>query len=155
MSVLVDLVTDHTLRTVALGAGAIGAVAGLLGTFAVLRRQSLAGDAISHAALPGVALAFLIGGAAGGGLAKHPLVLLAGAFVAGWLGMLLVMLITRTTRINADTALGIVLSVFFGTGLMLMRIIQDLPTASKAGLDKFLFGNAATMLTADVMTIGA
>jgi len=155
MSLLIDLFTDHTLRIVALGAGAIGAVAGLLGTFAVLRRQSLAGDAISHAALPGVALAFLVGAAAGGGLAKHPLMLLAGAFAAGWLGMLVVTLIKRTTRISADTALGIVLSVFFGAGLMLMRIIQDLPTASKAGLDKFLFGNAATMLRIDVLTIGA
>ena len=153
MSFPADLFTDHTLRTVALGAGLAGAGAGALGTFAVLRRQSLVGDAISHAALPGVALAFLAGALTGGGWGKHPLALLAGAFVAGWLGMLCVALVTRTTRIKSDTALGIVLSVFFGLGLMLLTIIQNMPTASKAGLDKFLFGNAATILTQDVVVI--
>ncbi len=143
---LTGLLTDYTLRTVALGTALIGAVAGALGTFAVLRRQSLVGDAISHAALPGVALAFLIT------LSKHPLVLLIGAALAGWLGTLAVMAITRTTRIKQDTALGIVLSVFFGIGLVMLRVVQDLPTAGKAGLDRFLFGSAASMLRADVLT---
>ena len=143
---LTGLLTDYTLRTVALGVALIGAVAGALGTFAVLRRQSLVGDAISHAALPGVALAFLIT------LSKHPLVLLVGAALAGWLGTLAVMAITRTTRIKQDTALGIVLSVFFGIGLVILRVVQDLPTAGKAGLDRFLFGSAASMLRADVLT---
>lgn len=141
------LLTDHTIRVVALGALVLGLVSGCLGTFAVLRQQSLLGDAIAHATLPGVGLAFLLTES------KNPLVLLVGAGISGWIGTLLVMLITRTTRIKKDASLGIVLSVFFGIGVMILTIIQRLPTASKSGLDKFLFGNAATLLTEDVTTM--
>jgi manganese/zinc/iron transport system permease protein len=144
-----DLLFDYTLRTVALGAGMLGLVAGALGCFAVLRRQSLLGDAISHAALPGIVLAFVLTGA------KNPLVLVMGAALAGWLGTLVITLILRHSRLPSDTALGIVLSVFFGTGLVLLTWVQQMPTAAQAGLDTFLFGQAATMLTEDVVVIMA
>lgn len=142
-----DLFSDYTLRTVALGAAALGTASGALGSYAVLRRQSLLGDAISHAALPGIALAFLLTGS------KAPLVLVLGAAVAGWLGTLLVISVVRTTRVTEDSALGIVLSVFFGFGLVLLTFIQNQPRASQAGLDKFLFGQAATLLERDVLLI--
>ena len=142
-----DLIGDYTLRTVALGAAALGAVSGALGCFAVLRKQSLLGDAISHAALPGIALAFLLTGS------KASLVLVLGAAAAGWLGTLIVMRIVGTTRVKEDSALGIVLSVFFGLGLVLLTHIQKLPDASQAGLDRFLFGQAATLLHRDVQLI--
>lgn len=141
------LIFDYTLRTVALGAASLGIVAGALGTFAVLRRQSLLGDAISHAALPGIVLAFILTGM------KSTFVLVLGAAVAGWLGTLAVMLIVRHTRVPEDSALGIVLSVFFGVGLVLLTYVQRLPDASQAGLDSFLFGQAATMLARDVVVI--
>jgi len=144
-----DLFTDYTLRTVALGAAALGAVSGSLGSFAVLRKQSLLGDAISHAALPGIALAFLLTGS------KAPLVLVLGAAIAGWIGTLLVMRVVGTTRIKEDSALGIILSVFFGFGLVLLTAIQKRPDASQAGLDRFLFGQAATLLHRDVIMIAA
>ena len=144
-----DLFTDYTLRTVALGAAALGAVSGSLGSFAVLRKQSLLGDAISHAALPGIALAFLLTGS------KAPLVLVLGAAIAGWIGTLLVMRVVGTTRIKEDSALGIILSVFFGFGLVLLTAIQKRPDASQAGLDRFLFGQAATLLQRDVVMIAA
>ncbi|HUF26488.1 MAG TPA: metal ABC transporter permease [Gemmatimonadaceae bacterium] len=142
-----DLLLDPTLRTVSLGSAALGVVSGGLGAFAVLRKQSLLGDAISHAALPGIALAFLLTGS------KDPLVLVLGAAAAGWLGTLLVMAIVRQTRIKEDTALGLVLSVFFGVGLMLLTFLQHRPDAAQAGLDRFLFGQAATMLQRDVAII--
>lgn len=142
-----DLIGDYTLRTVALGAAALGAVSGSLGSFAVLRKQSLLGDAISHAALPGIALAFLLTGS------KASLVLVLGAAIAGWIGTLLVMRVVGTTRIKEDAALGIVLSVFFGLGLVLLTAIQKRPDASQAGLDRFLFGQAATLLQRDVQLI--
>ena len=142
--VLHDLVFDYTLRTVALGAAVIGIVAGALGAFAVLRRQSLVGDAMSHAALPGIAIAYLITGE------KSNVVLLTGAAIAGWLATLAVLGIVRTSRIKFDSALGLVLSVFFGFGLMLLTYIQRQPDASQAGLDKFLFGQAATMIQSEV-----
>ncbi len=133
---------------VALGAALLGAVSGALGTYAVLRRQSLLGDAISHAALPGIAIAFLLTGS------KTPLILVLGAAIAGWLGTLLILSIVRLTRIKYDSALGIILSTFFGFGLVLHTLIQRTGNANQAGLDTFLFGQAATILKSDVLTIG-
>lgn len=144
-----DLFGDYTLRIVALGAVTLGIVAGALGAFAVLRRQSLLGDAISHAALPGVVLAFMLTGA------KAPLWLLLGAAFAGWAATLTIMAIVRTTRIKYDTALGLVLSVFFGVGLLLLTSVQKQPDATQAGLDRFLFGQAAGLLRSDVITMAA
>src|SRR5688572_8163343 len=149
LQLLRDLFFDYTLRTVALGSATLGVVSGALGSYAVLRKQSLLGDAMSHAALPGIALAFLLTGS------KAQLALLIGAAIAGWVGTLLVMSIVRTTRIKDDSALGLVLSVFFGFGLMLLTYIQRLPDATQAGLDKFLFGQAATLLQRDVITMAA
>ena len=142
-----DLFSDYTLRIVALGAATFGVVSGALGAFAVLRRQSLLGDAVSHAALPGIVLAFMLTGT------KTPLALLVGAALAGWLGTLFVMAIVRTTRIKYDTALGLVLSVFFGVGLVLLTDVQKRPDAAQAGLDRFLFGQAAGLLRSDVVTM--
>src|SRR5918995_6773549 len=145
---VLDLFDDYTLRTVALGSAALGITSGALGTFAVLRRQSLLGDAISHAALPGVAIAFLLTGS------KAPLTLVAGAALAGFVGTLVVSSLVRTTRVKYDAALGIVLSVFFGVGLVLLTYIQRRPDAAQAGLDRFLFGQAAALLRDDVITMG-
>lgn len=147
MDLLHDLLFDYTLRTVALGSAALGAVSGTLGVFAVLRREALLGDAISHAALPGIVLAFMLTGS------KSTAVLVAGAFGAGWLGMALMRLVTRNTRIPAESALGIVLSVFFGVGLMLLTFVQRKPNAAQAGLETFLFGQAATLVQGDVAVI--
>ena len=144
-----NLFFDYTLRTIAMGAATLGIVSGALGTYAVLRRQSLLGDAISHAALPGIALAFLLTGS------KAPLVLILGAAVAGWVGTLFVMAIVNTTRLKGDSALGLVLSVFFGFGLVLLTFIQKTPNANQAGLDTFLFGQAAALLERDVVTMAA
>lgn len=145
---LTSFFSDYTLRTVALGATILGVTSGALGSLAVLRRQSLLGDAISHTALPGIALAFMFTGS------KAPLVLLFGAAIAGWIATLLIVGIVRTSRIKYDSALGLILSVFFGVGLVLLSIIQKTPDARQAGLDKFLFGQASTILAEDVLTMG-
>jgi manganese/zinc/iron transport system permease protein len=146
-AILRGLATDYTLQSVALGTAALGIVNGAIGSFAVLRKQSLLGDAISHAALPGIALVFLLTGS------KSTAVLLLGAAAAGWLGTLLVMGIVGNTRIKYDSALGLTLSVFFGFGLVLLTYIQRMPVAAQAGLDRFLFGQAATLLRRDLATI--
>ncbi len=147
LRLLEELLFDYTLRTVALGSAILGVVSGVLGAFAVLRRQSLLGDAISHTALPGIALAFMITGS------KEPFVLILGALVAGWVGTLFVMSVINSTRIKSDCALGLVLSVFFGFGLVLLTFIQRRPGATQAGLDKFLFGQAAALMEKDVLTM--
>jgi manganese/zinc/iron transport system permease protein len=149
VDILHDLIFDYTLRTVAIGSGLLGALSGALGSYAVLRKQSLLGDAMSHAALPGIALAFLVTGS------KETLVLVIGAAAAGWLGTLAISWITGSTRIKYDTALGMILSVFFGVGLVMLTFIQRLPEATQAGLDKFMFGQAAALMERDVHLIGA
>ena len=142
-----QLFDDYTFRTVTLGTAILGAVSGALGTFAVLRRQSLLGDAVSHAALPGIGLAFILTGS------KASLVLIVGAGLAGWFATAIVLLVTTSTRVKYDSALGLVLSVFFGAGLVLLTFIQKYPNANQAGLDSFLFGQAASLVVGDVITM--
>jgi manganese/zinc/iron transport system permease protein len=147
MDILVDLVSNYTLRSIALGAATLGMVSGILGCFAVLRRQALLGDAMSHAALPGVVLAFMLTGS------RSPLILVLGAAIAGWLGALAVLTIVRLSRLKEDSAFGIVLSVFFAFGMVLLTILQRSGQGGQAGLDKYLFGQAAALVTSDVITI--
>ncbi len=147
MNVLVAFFSDYTLQLVMLGTACLGALAGGVGVFAVLRKQSLLGDVISHAAFPGIALAFLFS------LSRNPLILLSGGACAGLLGALCVTIITRYSRLKYDTALGIVLSVFFGAGLVLLTHIQKSAVSNQAVLNKFLFGNAATLLFDDIVLI--
>lgn len=136
-----------TARNVLIGATLLGALGGTLGSFALLRRQSLLGDALAHAALPGVCIAYLITGT------KSPLPLFAGALAAGLLGSLLILATVRWSRIKEDSAIGIVLSVFFGIGIVLLTYIQKLPAGNQSGLDKFLFGQAATLVVEDLQVM--
>ncbi len=142
---LTEYLTDYTLRTITLGTAVLGAICGMLGSFAVLRKQSLLGDAISHAALPGIAVAFLITGA------KDSNILLLGALVSGLLGVFWIKGITTKTHLKTDTALGLILSLFFGLGMLLLTYIQKQPNANQAGLDTYLFGQAATLVESDVI----
>jgi manganese/zinc/iron transport system permease protein len=141
------LLTDYTLRNVALGAALLGVVSGVLGSFAVLRRQGLLGDALAHAALPGICLTFLLTGS------KATPVLLLGAGTAAWLGALLLLQIVRRTNLGEDAALGVVLAVFFGFGLTLLTVANRRPDATQAGLDRYLFGQAATLVTENVIVM--
>lgn len=133
-----------TVKNVLAGAALLGLVGGVLGSFALLRRQSLLGDALAHAALPGVCLGFLVSGS------KSSLPLLAGAAAAGLVGALFILAVVRWSRVKEDSAIGIVLSVFFGAGIVLLTYIQKLPSGNQSGLDKYLFGQAATLVAEDV-----
>ncbi len=134
---------------VLLGTTLLGATAGVLGSFAVLRRRALMGDLLSHAALPGLCLAFLVIGG------RHFLGMLLGALATGLAGVGLIILVCRWTRTKEDAALGIVLSTFFGAGIVLSSIIQNSPDGgSKAGLESYIFGQAAGMIQRDVWLIG-
>lgn len=147
MELFFHLFSDYTLRTVALGAATLGIVGGGLGSYAVLRGQSLLGDAISHAALPGVALAFLLTGS------KAPLSLMLGAAATGVIATLFLIGVTNTTRVPYDSALALMLSVFFGGGLVVLTYLQQHAGAAQAGLDSFLFGQAAALVEQDVITM--
>jgi manganese/zinc/iron transport system permease protein len=148
VELLRDVFTDYTIRNVALGSAILGAVGGALGSFAVLRRQGLFGDALAHATLPGVCVAFMVTGT------KNPAVLLLGAALSAGVGALFVLAVVGGTRVKQDAALGIVLSVFFGAGIVLLTYIAGSGDAGQSGLDRFVFGQAATIVRADVVTMG-
>ena len=139
---------DYTLVTVALGGAVLGVVSGVLGTFAVLRQESLMGDALSHAALPGVAVAFLIAGRDLG-------LLLIGAGIASWVAVMFIRAVRSTTRIKEDAAMGMTLAAFFALGIALLTYIQRLPDARQAGLTTFVLGQAAAIVQRDVIVTGA
>ena len=142
------LVIDYPVIVTLVGLVIIGISSGILSCFAVLRHQSLLGDAISHAVLPGLCIAFILT------LSKHSWVLLMGGLISGLIGTLFITLIIRYTILKSDTALGIILSIFFGFGIFLLTIIQKIPTARQSGLDTFLFGSAASILASDLYLMG-
>lgn len=146
LAVISGVWLSYTLRTVTAGAFFLGALSGSIGSFAVLRNQSLLGDALSHAALPGVGVAFLLAG-------RHIGVLLVGAALASLVGVWFISLVTRTTRIKQDGAMGIVLSGWFALGIAILALIQQRPDASQSGLDSFIFGQAAAMRVRDVQLL--
>ena len=148
MTAIIDLFSSDIVQTVLIGAALLGAISGMLGAFAGLRRQSLLGDALSHAALPGVCLGFLIAG--GRDLGS----VMVGAFATGALAALVMMLIVRRTTLKTDAALGIVLSVFFAVGIVLLTVIQTQGGSGSLGLMTFLFGQAAAILRSDLWVMG-
>ncbi|MEO1498506.1 MAG: iron chelate uptake ABC transporter family permease subunit [Planctomycetota bacterium] len=148
----VALLRDYNTRVVVGGTTMLGFGAGVIGSYTLLRRRALVGDALSHATLPGIAMAFILTTAIGGDGKRLPL-LLIGAAISGVLGVLCILAIRRYTRLKEDTALGLVLSVFFGAGVALLGIAQQMPGGHAAGLESFIYGKTAAMLAADVYLI--
>lgn len=145
-----DALPRYNTLLVLTGTLLLGASTGLIGVFAVLRRRALVGDTLAHAALPGLCLSFLLAGQ------RHLGLMLVGAFASGLLGLLVFRLIRASTPLGDDAGLAIVLSVFFGAGIVLSRWIQNLATeGSKAGLDSYILGKTAGMVTADVTLIAS
>jgi manganese/zinc/iron transport system permease protein len=136
---------DPNTQWILFGCMPLGLSSGVIGSFAYLRKQSLMGDALSHAALPGICIAFMLSGS------KSIVLFLIGAAAAGIVATFGIGYITRNTRIKQDSALAIVLSVFFGFGIVLLTQIQHSGDGNQSGLDKFLFGQAASMMLSDVI----
>ncbi len=150
-----ELLGDHTFQTVLLGTMGIGAVSGSVGCFAYLRRQSLVGDVVAHSSLLGVMLAFLISYWLTGQGSKSLVLLIPGAMVAGVLALGLAQWIVSNSGVREDSGLGVMLAIFFGTGIMLLRWVQKSPSIpGKRGLESYLFGMAASMTQADLIMIG-
>lgn len=149
---LQSLLAYNTL-VVLLGTMLLGVAAGVTGTFLMLRGRSLAGDVIGHSALPGVALAFLVYAGIFPEASKSMPALLVGAIVASGLGMLTVLWLRSFSRLPDDAVLAIVLSTFFGAGVVLLSVVQASPSGSQAGLQDFIFGQAAAIRRSDVILI--
>lgn len=136
------------------GTALLGLAAGVVGAFMLLRKRALVADAIGHSTLPGVAGAFLAVSALELSGRSLP-VLLVGATLAGLLGAGTIQAIVRWTRLAEDAAIAIVLSVFFGAGVVLLSIVQQQPGGGAAGLSHFIFGQAASMVARDAILMGA
>ncbi len=149
MSTALYIWLDPNVQWILFGSMLLGLSSGVIGSFAYLRKQSLMGDALSHAALPGVCIAFMLSGSKSIGL------FLLGAAVAGIIATFGIGFITRNSRVKQDAALAIVLTVFFGIGIVLLTRIQHSGNGNQSGLDKFLFGQAASMMLSDVMIMAA
>lgn len=149
---LVEFLGNHTYRMVLLGTAVIGLASGALGAFAYLRKRSLVSDVISHAALPGALLAFLLAVAFGLD-GRNLALLLLGALLVSGLAVAASGHVARASKIRVDTAMAIVLTVFFGAGMLLMRVISDGPYPGKGGIQDYLFGNATVITRADLATI--
>ncbi len=152
---LLDALTfqlGYNATLVAIGAALLGMAAGVTGTFLFLRKRALVSDAMSHATLPGIAAAFIVMVAAGGD-GRNLIGLLLGSAVSATLGLLAVQWLASRTRLNEDAAIGAVLSVFFGFGVVLLTVIQTMSAGRQAGLEDFLLGATAGMLYAEAVTI--
>lgn len=142
----------YNAALVGIGAALLGFAAGAAGTFLFLRKRALVSDAVAHATLPGVGLAFIAMVLLGGDGRSLP-GLLAGSAATAWIGLLAVEWIARRTRLSEDAAIGAVLSVFFGIGVVLLTVIQTMSTGRQAGLESFLLGSTAGMLFEDAVVI--
>ena len=149
---LIEFFGNHTFRMVFFGTTVIGFVAGALGAFAYLRKQSLISDVVAHSALPGALLAFLTAVVVLDVNGRNMLGLIVGAVITGTLSALFANSISAWTKIRIDTAMAISLTVFFGAGMLLLRIISDGLFPGKGGIDDYLFGNASVITIADLVT---
>jgi len=130
----------------------LGAACGVVGTLAVLRQRALMADTLAHAALPGVAAAFLIAAAMGMDGRSLP-VLLAGATISGVLGIGLAHVLQRYGKLRDDAAMAAVLGASFGLGTVLLSVVQRSPAGGQAGLARFLFGQTAAIRSDDAVLI--
>jgi len=150
---ILSLQAGFNAAVVVVGAALLGVAAGTIGAFALLRKRALMGDALSHATLPGVAGAFIVAVMLGGEGRSLPL-LLVGATVSGVLGVLTVQALVKYSRLQEDAAIGVVLSVFFGLGVVLISRVQAMDVGTQGGLTHFILGQTAAMRRSDAMVMG-
>lgn len=146
----ISIITQYSFIVVAIGTMLLAMATGIVGTISILKGQSLIGDAVGHASLPGIILAFMISGR------KSSLILIFGAIVAGIVAFILIQIIAEGSKIEADTAMAVILSAMFGMGMVLKSYIQGnqkIQGASQSGLASYIFGQAAYILREDVYII--
>ncbi len=135
---------------VLLGTMLLGATAGLIGVFLILRRQALIADVVGHSSLPGIVIAFLVIERFAPGEGKSVPWLTFGALVAGLLAAVVVLFIRRRSRVKSDAAMALVLGTFYGAGAALLTVVQKIPSGSQAGLKDYISGLTAALVAGDV-----
>lgn len=128
---------------------ALGALCGTVSALTYWKNQSLMSDALSHAVLPGVVISYMLSGI------KHTGYMFIGACISALLASLFISMITKHSKIKADTAMGIILATFFSLGLVLLTVVNNMPNGQQSGINSFIYGQAATLLRSDMLlTIG-
>lgn len=140
--------SDPSIVSVVVGAILLTASSAVVGTFTFLKKKALVGDAVAHSVLPGICLAFILSGT------KNPIWMIIGAFLTGWISLMMIDHITTKSKIKEDTAIALILSVFFGIGILMLTNIQHSGNAAQTGLDSFLFGKAAALVGKDLIVFG-
>jgi len=140
--------SDPSIVSVVVGAILLTASSAVVGTFTFLKKKALVGDAVAHSVLPGICLAFILSGT------KNPIWMILGAFLTGWISLVIIDHITTKSKIKEDTAIALILSVFFGIGILMITNIQHSGNPAQTGLDSFLFGKAAALVGQDLIVFG-
>lgn len=135
---------------VLLGTMLLGATAGLIGVFLILRRQALMADVVGHATLPGIVVTFLLIERSWPGEGKNVQWLTLGALAAGVFAAVTTLFIRRRSRVKSDAAMALVLGVFYGAGIALLTVVQQIPAGSQAGLKDYINGLTAALVLGDV-----
>lgn len=148
MNSLLTYFTDPVLRAPMIGSMLMCIAASLIGVVVFLRRQSLIGEALSHAAYPGVVVGVTFVGALFGDITTGDAIgfaMLSGAFISALVGMKLIRWLENSLKVSADAALCFVLSFFFGLGVTLASHIQFSFSNLFRQVQIYFFGQAATM----------
>ncbi len=150
METLLDFLSFKyaNIKYVVIGTTLLSISSSMVGCFTFVQKKSLVGDVVSHAVLPGICISFILSGN------KNPFFLIIGAFISGWISILVMNKIIKHTKIKEDAATGFSLSVFFGLGILLLTFIQHSGNAAQSGLDTFLFGKAASLVGQDLIAFG-
>nr|WP_155732350.1 metal ABC transporter permease [Streptobacillus moniliformis] len=141
------LLNSYTFKVVTIGCSLLGMISSIIGTFAVLKKESLLGDGVAHSSLAGICIAFLLTGR------RELFILLIGALIMGLICVLLIHYIGTNSKVKFDSAIALILSTFFGLGLVLLTYLKRIPGAKKAGLSNFIFGQASTLILKDIYLI--
>lgn len=144
--------TSYNTLIVMMSTLCLGMSSGVLGSFLILRKKALVSDALSHSTLPGLALAFLLLPSSWFLHYKLPL-LLGGALVTCLIAVGLIQYLEKSTKLDSNTIIGVILSSFFGVGLVLLSFIQHMPNSEQGGLTHFIFGQAASMRQIEAISI--
>lgn len=149
--------TDPILRAPTIGCMLMCLSAALVGVIAFLRKQSLVGEALSHASFPGVILGVLSAGTLfeeTSSLFWLPPLTIAGAFLFAWLGLIGIHFLETRGKVRSDSALCFILSAFFGLGITLASHVQFVHSNLYIQALSYLYGQAATMIDIHVLIYG-
>ena len=149
---LSDFWGTYSFRVMTAGAILVGFFAGTLGSLLYVRKQSLVSDVIGHSSIAGIVGAFVIASLMGAD-GQSILVLTIGATISGLLAVATTNLIAEKSKVGVEAAMAISLAIYYGGGMVALRLLSFSHFSGRSGISQYLFGNAATMRQIDVLIV--